>query len=199
MKKLALLAIFCMMLVACGGETQSDTTNPADDPAAGNSSETPSDDPAADASGDDSSNTETPGASTAMGSFGSIDELKGRFDWQEGTSGVLYYDVIVGSGRTVEKGDWIAAFYTLWDADGNQLQSNTNDQPFVIKVGVGQLIPGWDALVPGMKDGGVRRLIVPGDMAYGASPPPGSGIEANATLVFELEMVASGTPGAARR
>lgn len=125
-------------------------------------------------------------------SFASLDELRERFDWREGEGGVAVMDVVEGTGREVKSGDWVVAFYTLWDSSGNMLQSNKGSAPFVTFVGVGRLIPGWDANVPGMKDGGVRRLIVPPEMAYGDQPP--EGIEPGATLVFELEIALSGTP-----
>ena len=54
------------------------------------------------------------------------------------------------------------------------------------------VIKGWTDGVPGMKVGGIRRLVIPADQAYGATPPEGSGIPANAPLVFDIELVALG-------
>jgi FKBP-type peptidyl-prolyl cis-trans isomerase len=55
-----------------------------------------------------------------------------------------------------------------------------------------EVIKGWTDGVPGMKVGGTRRLIIPADQAYGANPPEGSGIPANAPLVFDIEVTATG-------
>jgi FKBP-type peptidyl-prolyl cis-trans isomerase len=49
-----------------------------------------------------------------------------------------------------------------------------------------QVIPGWTQGIPGMKVGGTRRLLIPANLAYGANPPSGSGIPANAALVFDV-------------
>ena len=53
------------------------------------------------------------------------------------------------------------------------------------------VILGWQEGIPGMKPGGRRLLIIPGDLAYGPNPPPGSGIGPNETLVFVVDMLSS--------
>jgi FKBP-type peptidyl-prolyl cis-trans isomerase len=60
--------------------------------------------------------------------------------------------------------------------------------PFVFKLGVAQVIQGWDLGIPGMKVGGLRKLIVPSELAYGRGGA-GSTIPPNATLVFEIELL----------
>jgi FKBP-type peptidyl-prolyl cis-trans isomerase len=57
-----------------------------------------------------------------------------------------------------------------------------------ISFGLDQVIKGWTDGVPGMKVGGTRRLVIPAEMAYGSTPPPGSGIPANAPLVFDITL-----------
>ena len=58
----------------------------------------------------------------------------------------------------------------------------------MFKLGAGQVIPGWDLGIPGMKTGGMRQLIIPSDLAYGREGS-GSVIPPNATLVFEIELL----------
>jgi FKBP-type peptidyl-prolyl cis-trans isomerase FkpA len=60
---------------------------------------------------------------------------------------------------------------------------------FGFTVGSG-VIPGFSQGVLGMKVGGIRRVIIPPNLGYGNSPPSGSGIPANATLVFQIELLA---------
>jgi peptidylprolyl isomerase len=98
-------------------------------------------------------------------------------------------DVKEGTGDVVQPGATIAAHYTgAVAATGNIFQSS-KDFGGPISFGLNQVIKGWTDGVPGMKVGGIRRLVIPADQAYGASPPPNSGIPANAPLVFDIELV----------
>ena len=112
------------------------------------------------------------------------------------SSGVTFsrVDLTVGNGDTVAKGDRIKVWYTGWiyvkSAPGNKGQSfdsNRDRELFRYIVGTGHVIEGWDQGVPGMKVGGVRRLIIPPELAYGSQGqgpiPPG------ASLIFEIEVV----------
>lgn len=120
-------------------------------------------------------------------SFNSISNLKEKYEWHEMEGGLLYADVKEGDGEIVNSGDLISCYYTLWNSKGKELQSNKGSQPFTTVIDAGRLIRGWDMSVPGMKVGGVRRLIVPGELAYGGNPPDAS-IMPDETLVFELEV-----------
>lgn len=102
---------------------------------------------------------------------------------------LIIQDITEGQGDTVQPGATITAHYTgAVAATGNVFQSS-KDFGRPISFGLNQVIKGWTDGVPGMKVGGVRRLLIPADQAYGATPPPGSGIPANAPLVFDIELV----------
>lgn len=94
-----------------------------------------------------------------------------------------------GEGDAVQPGATITAHYTgALVADGTIFQSS-HDFGDPITFGLNQVIDGWTKGVPGMKIGGIRRLVIPAKQAYGAhSPSPD--IPANADLVFDIELTA---------
>lgn len=99
-------------------------------------------------------------------------------------------DLVEGTGEEVKPGATVTAHYTgAVAADGTIFQSSF-DRGQPAQFSLSQVIPGWTEGVPGMKVGGKRRLVIPAELAYAASPPPGSGIPANAPLVFDIELVA---------
>lgn len=106
-------------------------------------------------------------------------------------SGLRYYDMKVGTGPSPKTGQTVSVQYTGTLLDGTKFDSSYDHggRPIDFPIGVGQVIKGWDEGVPTMKVGGKRRLVIPGDLAYGDSPPPGSPITPNATLVFDVELV----------
>lgn len=99
-------------------------------------------------------------------------------------------DVVVGSGPEATPGQMVTVHYVGALPDGTVFDASTNrGQPFTFQLGAGQVIRGWDEGVAGMKVGGKRRLVIPPDMAYG-SQAVGGVIPANATLLFEVELLA---------
>jgi len=98
-------------------------------------------------------------------------------------------DLREGTGEEVQSGATITAHYTGAVAATGKVFQSSKDFGRPISFGLSQVIKGWTDGVPGMKVGGVRRLLIPADQAYGASPPPGSGIPANGDLVFDIELV----------
>jgi FKBP-type peptidyl-prolyl cis-trans isomerase len=80
--------------------------------------------------------------------------------------------------------------YTGWLADGTEFDSSLDrGQTFSFVLGAGNVIPGWDEGVAGMKVGGQRRLIIPPALAYSATGYPPV-IPANAQLTFDVQLVA---------
>lgn len=101
-------------------------------------------------------------------------------------------DLQPGTGEVVPEGATITAHYTgALAADGTIFQSSKDTgQPATFSLN--GVIQGWTKGVPGMKVGGIRRLVIPAAMAYGSTPPSGSGIPADAPLVFDIELVKLG-------
>jgi len=98
-------------------------------------------------------------------------------------------DLTVGSGAEAVDGKRVSVHYTGTLTDGSKFDSSLDrGQPFEFGLGDGQVIPGWDMGVKGMKVGGKRRLTIPSDLGYGAagSPPV---IPPNATLLFDIELL----------
>lgn len=95
-------------------------------------------------------------------------------------------DTTVGTGQTVQAGDIVTVDYTgAVVATGTIFQSSLDSgQPASFPLS--NVIPGWTQGIPGMKVGGTRRLLIPANLAYGANPPPSSGIPTNADLVFDV-------------
>jgi peptidylprolyl isomerase len=104
-------------------------------------------------------------------------------------SGLQYKDTQIGSGDEATPGKMVSVHYTGWLQNGVKFDSSLDrGQPFTLNVGVGQVIPGWDEGLVGMKVGGKRLLVIPPELGYGAagSPPV---IPPNATLIFEVELL----------
>jgi peptidylprolyl isomerase len=118
--------------------------------------------------------------------------IDGKTVWMKSTpSGLKYYDTKIGTGPSPKIGQTVSVQYTGTLLDGTKFDSSYDHggTPIDFPIGVGQVIKGWDEGVPTMKVGGKRRLIVPGALAYGANPPTPT-IPADATLVFDIELVA---------
>jgi len=104
-------------------------------------------------------------------------------------SGLQYVDVKPGTGESPQKGQQVTVQYTGWLADGTKFDSSRDrNQPFTFRIGQGQVIKGWDEGVATMKTGGVRKLVIPPDLGYGARGAGGV-IPPNATLTFEVELL----------
>jgi FKBP-type peptidyl-prolyl cis-trans isomerase FkpA len=106
-------------------------------------------------------------------------------------------DLKVGTGTEATTGRSVTVNYTGWlysetapDNKGTQFDSSLTPgrTPFTFTPGVSNVIAGWHQGVPGMKVGGVRRLVLPPSLGYGAQG--NQGIPGNATLVFDIELLA---------
>ena len=97
-------------------------------------------------------------------------------------------DIEVGNGEEVNPGAKITAHYTGALVKNGIIFQSSFDFGRPITFGLDQVISGWTQGMPGMKIGGTRRLVIPAEMAYGASSPA-SNIPANSDLVFDIALV----------
>lgn len=105
------------------------------------------------------------------------------------SSGLQYIDQVVGTGETATAGKTVSVHYTGWLTNGKKFDSSVDrGQPFSFRLGVGQVIKGWDEGVQGMKIGGKRKLTIPSNLGYGARGAGGL-IPPHATLVFDVELL----------
>jgi peptidylprolyl isomerase len=108
----------------------------------------------------------------------------------EPPEGLETEDIEVGDGAEAETGELVTVQYVGVDYEsGEEFDSSwERPEPFEFELGGGQVIPGWDEGVVGMREGGRRELVIPPDLAYGrqGSPPA---IGPDATLVFVVDLV----------
>jgi FKBP-type peptidyl-prolyl cis-trans isomerase FkpA len=102
--------------------------------------------------------------------------------------GLIIKDTVVGKGAEAKSGDKVTVNYTGWLTDGKKFDSSIGKAPFEFTLGAGEVIPGWDQGVAGMKVGGKRKLTIPPDLGYGATGAGGV-IPPNATLLFDVELL----------
>ena len=105
-------------------------------------------------------------------------------------SGLKYEDITIGAGSLCKgRGQTAIVHYTGWLEDGSKFDSSKDrNDPFSFPIDCGYVIPGWDEGVVGMQVGGVRKLTIPPQLAYGENGAGGL-IPPNATLVFEIELL----------
>ncbi len=184
---LAVTALALLALSGCTPKEDSASSTPPPDPAASAPASSPA--LAPDAQGPPAA---APQAAINPSAVPTTTKIDGKtVTLKTLPSGVKYYDMKVGTGANPKIGQTVSVQYTGTLLDGTKFDSSYDHggQPIDFPIGVGRVIKGWDEGVPSMKVGGKRRLVIPSDLAYGASPPTPT-IPPNATLVFDIELVA---------
>lgn len=104
--------------------------------------------------------------------------------------GISGYLVFRGE-PSAQAGDTLSVLYTGTLEDGTVFDASSlhGNQPFVFKLGAGEVIKGWDQGLLGMKKGEKKHLVLTPDLAYGENGIPNSPIGPNATLIFDVELV----------
>jgi len=104
-------------------------------------------------------------------------------------TGLQIEDTVVGSGAEAKIGNTVKVDYVGTLTDGTQFDTSQQEgrEPFEFTIGSGQVIQGWELGIPGMKVGGKRKLTIPPELGYGEQG--NSTIPANATLIFEVELL----------
>jgi hypothetical protein len=104
-----------------------------------------------------------------------------------GPGQLIAQDEFAGTGDVANIGDTVAVNYTGRLTNGTVFDTSIGRGPYVFTLGAGDVIPGWELGIAGMRVGGTRLLVIPPDLAYGANPY--GPIPGNSTLIFEVELV----------
>jgi len=110
-------------------------------------------------------------------------------DSQLTASGLRITEIKIGEGPEATAGQTVSVNYRGTLENGKEFDSSYDRGPFSFPLGAGRVIKGWDEGVAGMRIGGKRKLVIPPELAYG-SRGAGGVIPPNATLIFEVELLA---------
>ena len=187
----ALIASFAIALSGCGSESE-----PAADSEAGTPTPTPT------ATATEATSEPAAGADAVTVSGVTIANAKNldaepTVTIQEGAERpgeLVTRDLVKGDGPRITAGDEVSVRYTgvSWST-GEKFDASWDrgNEPITFPIGVGQVIPGWDEGVTGMRVGGRRLLIIPSELGYGAAGSPPA-IGPDETLVFVVDAVDAG-------
>jgi peptidylprolyl isomerase len=122
----------------------------------------------------------------------SLERKRPEIDFPEGQppASLLVTDEILGDGPEASSGATVTAHYVgVAFSTGEEFDASWNrGEPLRFKLGVGQVIPGWDQGISGMRVGGRRRLVIPPSLGYGERGA-GAAIGPNETLIFVVDLV----------
>jgi len=106
---------------------------------------------------------------------------------QRTASGLYLQDLRVGEGFAAQRTSLVSVRYVGYLPDGTVFDATGNGEPFQFRLGGNEVIRGWNQGIPGMRLGGIRRLVVRAELGYGSR---GRGrVPPNATMVFDVQLV----------
>ncbi|MDP2650460.1 MAG: FKBP-type peptidyl-prolyl cis-trans isomerase [bacterium] len=134
-----------------------------------------------------------------MSSSGNVPASENAATASSRTTDVSVKDFVVGDGKPAEVGDIVFVHYVGALEDGTTFDTSVeSEEPFAFQLGAGQVILGWELGIPGMREGGTRRLVIPPELAYGnraiADNEGNVVIPANSTLVFDVVLMKAAPP-----
>lgn len=105
-------------------------------------------------------------------------------------SGLVYWDIRMGTGEAAKEGSHVRVHYTGWLTNGRKFDSSVDaGTPFDFTIGNGEVIKGWEEGVTGMRVRGKRQLRIPPALGYGAEGTPDGSIPPNANLIFDVQLL----------
>lgn len=169
---LIVAAILALVIAGCGDDSSSTSSTP----------ETTS-------TGGETSTSEQPGGEEA----GNLSKPKVTVPSGSPPKQLVVKDLKQGSGAAAKSGDEITVQYVGVNyKSGKEFDASWDrGEPFTFFLGAGEVIPGWDQGIEGMKVGGRRELIIPPELGYGSTGSPPA-IPPNETLVFVVDLLAAG-------
>jgi FKBP-type peptidyl-prolyl cis-trans isomerase FkpA len=104
-------------------------------------------------------------------------------------TGLYIQDLVVGTGNEATRGRQVTVDYTGWLPNGKVFDSSKPEDrnPLIFTLGQGRVIEGWEQGLPGMKAGGVRKLVIPAELGYGDRSR--GEIPSNSVLIFDVELI----------
>src|SRR3954453_17723550 len=176
--KIVGVAAAALSLAACGQDAKPQTAAPAGPPVPASAAAPATQSKGRECTADDIKTT---------GKFGEKPEITIPDDCDPPKK-LITKDLSEGTGNGAKAGQKLQMNYHLVTWSNKQvLDSSFDSKPFDLTLGAGEVIPGWDQGLVGIKQGGRRLLIIPPDLAYGQG---GRGIQPNETLVFVTDAVA---------
>ena len=179
--KIVVVAVAALSLAACGQQAKTQTAAPAGPPVPSTSAASAPQSKGRECTADDVKTT---------GKFGEVPTITIPDDCDPPKK-LVTKDLSGGTGDPAKAGQKLKMNYLLvtW-SDKQKLDSSFDrGKTFDLNLGAGEVIPGWDQGLTGIKQGGRRLLIIPPDLAYGEG---GNGMKPNETLVFVTDAVAVG-------
>lgn len=178
MKRLPLILLACLAVVIAGcGSSDDSSTNSSESTATSTESA-------------EKSPAESGGSAEKQGSGG--EKTKPTVTVPKGVSpkNFAIKELEEGTGATAKKGDQVTVQYVGvgYDSEEEFDSSWSRNEPFSFTLGAGEVIKGWDQGVEGMKVGGRRELLIPGNLAYGPEGRPPT-IGPNETLIFVIDLL----------